>query len=119
MIKNKSGAWGEVLTARYLRDNKYHILTTNYICHFGEVDIIAEKGGTLHFVEVKTRDESTETRPADAVDENKQNRIALTANHFMTVTGRQGAAVFDVCEVLLGSDYKPVSINYISNAFEA
>ncbi len=118
MIKNKSGVWGEILTARYLRDNKYHILTTNYSCHFGEIDIIAEKGGVLHFIEVKTRDESSETRPADAVDDFKQNRISLTANHFMTVTGRESTAVFDVCEVLLGSDYKPVGINYIGNAFE-
>ena len=118
MIKNKAGVWGEIYTARYLRDNKYEVLTTNYICSFGEIDIIARKGGRLHFIEVKARDEDTLSRPADAVDENKQNRIMLTANHFMTVFGEESVSVFDVSEVYLGADYKLVKLNYIPNAFD-
>lgn len=118
MIKNKAGVWGEIYTARYLRDNKYEILTTNYICSFGETDIVAQKGGKLHFIEVKARDVDTLTRPADAVDENKQTRLRLTANHFMTVFGKECVSVFDVSEVYLDADYKLVKLNYIPDAFE-
>ena len=56
MIKNKSGVWGELFTARYLRDRGYRIITSGYSCRFGEIDIVAMKGDTLCFVEVKTRD---------------------------------------------------------------
>ena len=117
MIKNKSGVWGELYTARYLRDNGYRIVTSNYSCRFGEIDLIAQKGNLLCFVEVKTRDESTATRPAEAVDENKQNRIILTAQSFLNYTKMNCDMRFDVCEVLLKDEKDPVSINYIENAF--
>ncbi len=118
MIKNKTGVWGEVYAARYLRENGYKIITTNYICHFGEIDIIAEKGGKLRFIEVKARGEDFLMRPEEAVDEIKQRRIALTANYFMTVMSEERTAAFDVCEVYLGEDDKLKKINYIPDAFE-
>ncbi|MBR0113430.1 MAG: YraN family protein [Clostridia bacterium] len=118
MIKNKTGVRGEIYTSRYLRDNKFEILSTNYISSFGEIDIIARKGDTIHFVEVKARDEDTLTRPADAVDDYKQNRIMLTANNFVTRYKIEGACVFDVSEVYIGKDGSLVKLNYIPNAFE-
>ena len=117
MIKNKSGIWGEVYAARYLRDKKYKILTTNYSCRFGEADIIALSGETVCFVEVKTRDESTKTRPMEAVDEAKQQRLTLTAENFLSFIGEDKPARFDVCEVYLDENMKAVKINYIENAF--
>jgi putative endonuclease len=46
---------GEELAARFLRDGGYRILATNYRCNFGEVDIIAQDGRVLAFIEVRTR----------------------------------------------------------------
>ena len=46
---------GEELAARFLRDAGYRILATNYRCHYGEVDIIAQDGRVLAFIEVRTR----------------------------------------------------------------
>ena len=37
-----TGAYGEVVAARYLRDNGYTILAANYRTRLGEIDIIAE-----------------------------------------------------------------------------
>ena len=118
MIKNKSGVWGEIFAARYLRDNGFEIVTTNYSCHFGEIDIVALEGDTLCFTEVKARNESTLSRPGDAVDGGKQERLRLSANHFMTVTKQDCPARFDVCEVYLTDDNKLAKLNYIKNAFE-
>ena len=117
MIKNKSGVWGEIYTARYLRDNGYKIITSNYSCRFGEIDLIAQKNGVLCFVEVKTRDENSLTRPADAVDEGKQSRITATAENFIVFSGIQEDMRFDVCEVLLDGNMKVTDLNYIENAF--
>ena len=41
---NKTGVWGEVYAARYLRDNGFKIITANYRTRHGEIDIIASKG---------------------------------------------------------------------------
>ena len=46
---------GEELAARFLRDGGYRILATNYRCSYGEVDIIAQDGRVLAFIEVRTR----------------------------------------------------------------
>ena len=117
MIKNKTGVWGELYTARYLRDNGCRIITSGYSCRFGEIDIVAMQGDTLCFVEVKTRDEGTLTRPMEAVDEGKEERIRLAAQSFIAYSKLENDTRFDVCEVYLGSDSKAVKINYIKNAF--
>ncbi|MCQ2476480.1 MAG: YraN family protein [Clostridia bacterium] len=117
MIKNKSGVWGEIYAARYLRDNKYKIITSNYVCRFGELDLVAFKNKTLCIVEVKTRDEETSVRPMEAVDENKQERITMAANSFLRYSKLDYPTRFDVCEVYLDKDCNPVKINYMENAF--
>ena len=117
MIKNKTGVWGEVYAARYLRDKHLKILAANYKCRFGEADLIATDGKMLFVVEVKTRDVNTLHRPMEAVDENKQHRLELTAKSFVAATKQDKELRFDVCEVWLEKNYKLSKINYIENAF--
>lgn len=119
MIRNKTGVWGEIFAARYLRDNGYCILSSNYICRFGEIDIIAEKNGVICFVEVKTRNKNTSVRPMEAVDEGKQKRLEMAAKSFLSATKINSHTAFDVCEVYVDDNDKLCSINYIKNAFEA
>ncbi len=117
MIKNKVGVWGEIFAVRYMRKNGYKILTTNYVSRFGEVDIIAEKGRLVCFVEVKTRTNDPLFRPADAVDEGKQEKIAATSELFLSRLKMQKNVRFDVCEVWLDDEMKLLKLNYIENAF--
>ncbi|MBR6360452.1 MAG: YraN family protein [Clostridia bacterium] len=117
MIKNKSGVWGELFTARYLRDNGFKIITSNYSCRFGEIDLIAMKDDILCFVEVKTRAQDTLNRPMEAVDEDKQNKMRMTADSFLSYSKLKNAVRFDVCEVWLDEESKPVKLNYITGAF--
>ena len=119
MIRNKTGVWGEIFAARYLRDNGYCILSSNYICRFGEIDIIAEKNGVICFVEVKTRNKNTSVRPMEAVDEGKQKRLEMAAKSFLSATKINSQTSFDVCEVYVDDNDKLCGINYIKNAFEA
>jgi putative endonuclease len=60
MDSKKLGTLGEKIAARYLEKKGYQILDRNYSSKFvsgpqrGEIDIVAKKGGTISFVEVKT-----------------------------------------------------------------
>ena len=117
MIRNKTGVWGEVFTSRYMRERGYKLISTNYLCRFGEIDIIAQKGGILCFVEVKTRNQKTEIRPMEAVDEGKIERLRMTAKSFISFSKIVGQTRFDVCEVYLDDNNALVDINYIENAF--
>lgn len=117
MIKNKTGVWGEIYAARYLRDKGYGILSSNYVCRFGELDIVASKNGTICFVEVKTRNERTDIRPMEAVDEGKRQRVEMAAKSFLSYTKLKGETRFDVCEIYLDDNNALSGINYIKNAF--
>ena len=52
-MKTDSGKAGEDHIARWLEKRGYHILARNYHSRFGEIDIIAQQGPYLAFVEVK------------------------------------------------------------------
>ena len=117
MIRNKTGVWGELFAVRYLRDKGYKIMTSNYVCRFGEIDIVAMKNNVLCFVEVKTRNKDTDLRPMEAVDAGKRNRLEMAAKSFMSRTGIMCSTRFDVCEVYVDDDDKLFELNYIENAF--
>ncbi len=52
--KRKLGDIGENCACEFLRRRGYEILERNYLRKWGEIDIIARKGGVTHFVEVKS-----------------------------------------------------------------
>ena len=79
MAALSKGAAGEVLAARFLREKGYQILTSNYRCRLGEVDIIARDGSYIAFVEVKTRRSDGMYAPREAVTAAKQQRLIRTA----------------------------------------
>ena len=54
--KKLLGREGEAEAARYLERKGYKILGLNYSCRYGEIDVIAEKGGYAAIVEVKMRE---------------------------------------------------------------
>ena len=83
MGKAETGKRGELAVARYLREHGYAVLTANYRCRFGEIDIIAEDETYICFVEVKTRGEGMRYAPADAVDARKRQRILTTAELYL------------------------------------
>ena len=50
MNRAMTGVYGELYAGRYLRDNGYSIVTANYRCRFGEIDIIASDKKYIAFV---------------------------------------------------------------------
>jgi len=52
--KRKIGDTGENIAARFLRSKGFVIIGKNYLKPWGEIDIIVQKKGKIHFVEVKT-----------------------------------------------------------------
>lgn len=83
----------------------------------GEVDIVARDGGTLSFVEVKTRTRRGHGRPLDAVDVSKQELIERGANSWLHLLGTRDIPWrFDVVEVILEEGKRP-DVNVVVNAF--
>lgn len=113
------GKWGEALVANDLRKKGWRILASGYRCRFGEIDLIAEDGRFLTFIEVKLRKGSAFGTAAEAVTIRKQNRIRATAELYLARYPTRLQPRFDVAEVYApdGPATSHPEINYIENAF--
>ncbi len=120
MNKKEIGDYGETLARRYLRRRLYRIVETNYKTKHGEIDIIAQKGRYIVFVEVKSRkEEYTETygRPATAVNYTKREHIRYAMKNYILRNNIKHIPRIDVIEVYLSE--KGHRIEHIKNAFGA
>jgi putative endonuclease len=77
------GILGEELACDALRRQGYVILARRYRTRLGEIDIVARDGGTVVFVEVKTRQGGAFGEGAEAVGPRKQQRISTMALHYL------------------------------------
>ena len=95
------GAYGERVAARHLQDQGFVVLSRNWRCADGELDLVLRDGEEIVFCEVKTRRGDTFGSPAEAVDHRKVRRLRHLAVCWMTATGVRAHAIrFDVVEVL-------------------
>lgn len=117
LMRIRTGKRGEDLAVSYLAGAGYRIIERNYRCLFGEMDIVAEEGGTLVFVEVKSRRSDAYGDPLLAVGQKKQQQVSKTALHYLAEHQlRHRPARFDVVSVkLLPEGHR---IELIRNAFE-
>ncbi|MCI8553854.1 MAG: YraN family protein [Clostridiales bacterium] len=116
-----SGAAGEVIAARFLREKGYTIEAANFRSRFGEIDIIASDTQYIAFVEVKTRSEDSRYTPREAVTEGKQARVLRTAALYLQQHPTSLQPRFDVVEVVTGKG-KPLEaqeIDHLMGAYEA
>jgi putative endonuclease len=101
------GRSGEDCAFAWYEDNGYEVLERNWRRREGEVDLIARKGRTVVFCEVKTRTSDAFGTGADAVLPAKQRRIRrLAARWLAELTPSSGRALvdlrFDVVSITAG-----------------
>ncbi len=115
--RRDTGQSGESLAVKALRQNGYRIVQENYRSKLGEIDVIAQDGGVLAFVEVKARRTDHYGSPKEAVTPRKQRKISMVALNYLKETGQSGKkARFDVVAIRLLPGKPDVEI--IKNAFD-
>lgn len=93
------GRWGEDLAAEYLRRKGYRILAANWRCRLGELDLVAEDGTYLCFVEVKLRRNTAYGPAAAFVDRRKQEKLRAAAMLYLSRYPTDLQPRFDVVEI--------------------
>ncbi len=90
--KKEIGRLGEDIACKFLERKGFKIMQRNYLKPWGEIDIIAEKGQIVRFVEVKavSREilpdisrENSDYRPEEQVHPEKLRKVARTAEMYM------------------------------------
>ena len=114
------GGWGESVAASYLRKRRYKIVGVNFRCRGGEIDLIAEKGRFLVFVEVKLRKNADYGQAREFVTPAKQRRIIYAAKFWLMRYPTKLQPRFDVIEIYApeGVSTRNPKINHIEDAFE-
>jgi putative endonuclease len=112
-----TGKQGEEMAAAFLAGAGYRIVERNYRCPFGEIDIVAEEGKVLVFVEVKSRRSEAFGDPQLAVGRQKQQKLSRIAMHYLAERGQgHRLARFDVVSVKWLPEGRRIEL--IRNAFE-
>ncbi len=110
--KKLLGKLGEGKAEKYLKKKGYKILERNYKNKIGEVDLIAQDGEYLVFIEVKTRSSEKYGMPSEAVNREKQRKYGLLAKSYLSFNDKLDSPVrFDVIEI------ENNEINHILDAF--
>lgn len=113
----ETGDFGEAVCARYLRKKGYTLRASQWRCRFGEIDIVAEKGGMLCVVEVKLRSNLSRGLPREAVNWRKRQRLRSAAACYLSTYEIDLPVRFDVAEVYTDGGYTVTDFRYIENAF--
>ncbi|MBD5422733.1 MAG: YraN family protein [Bacteroides sp.] len=108
---NDIGKWGEQLARDYLVSQGYAIFESNLRSGHNELDIIAFRGDTVAFVEVKTRTTSF-SDPLEAIDTKKIRRLARAADSFLRAYNIIHEPRFDVITIVGSPDTSHTLTHY-------
>lgn len=98
----RHGRWAETLCRLSLRLRFYRIVAGNWRSPLGELDLVAVRGRTVAFIEVKAR--TDRATAASAISRNQRRRIERAATQFLAVHPKLSKRLvrFDVMYVLPG-----------------
>lgn len=98
--RQRLGQHGETLACQELEGLGYTIVERRFRTRFGEIDVVADDHGTLVFVEVKTKTDSTFSDPVESVTKDKQRRLVSMAEQYVAfLQNDQMPCRFDVVTV--------------------
>jgi putative endonuclease len=77
------GQRGEQLALNHLKQRGYSIVTVNWRCKYGELDIVARTNETLVFVEVRTRHAASSEPAFESITPRKQKKLITLAHAYL------------------------------------
>lgn len=120
--KRKFGNIGEEAVANYLRRKGFKVLGRNYLKKWGEIDIIAEKEGVVHFMEVKSvsremgRGVPHETwRPEENVHPAKLKRLHRAIETWIAEHEYDGDWQIDVAAVEIDIEARAANVRFVED----
>ena len=108
------------MAAEYLRKKRYKLVAQGYRCRFGEIDLIVQNRKFLVFVEVKLRKSADFAAAREYVDRNKQDRLRITAQMYLSQNPTDLQPRFDIIEIYApeGALTKKPIIEHMEDAFQ-
>jgi putative endonuclease len=113
---NHTGLTGEALGTNYLQAAGYCILEKNWRHSHWEVDVIASKNNTLHFIEIKTRRTKKFGLPEEKVGRKKIENLINAAEQFLYLQPQWKRIQFDILSILMLAN-QPAEYFFIEDVY--
>jgi putative endonuclease len=112
-LKKKLGLMAEENACVFLQARGFHLITRNYRCPFGEIDLIMQDGEEIVFIEVRSRTHKNPNDAIESIDQLKQKKLLKSAIHFLQKRNQLDKVIcrFDVV------GFSGTQIKWIKDAF--
>jgi len=104
---NELGKDGEELATKWLKEKGYSILHRNWRHSYYELDIVALKNKMLHFIEVKTLNNSPFGHPEDSVTKKKFKNLQRAADEFLFLNPGYKWIQYDILSITFFKNKEP------------
>jgi putative endonuclease len=119
---NEIGKTGENITETFLMKHGFIVLQKNFRTRFGEIDLIAEKDTTLHFVEVKSKGvtdfgliENLSIKPEDNFTKEKFRKVVISCEIYLQGKGGVRDWQIDLACVYINTNTREGKVVFIQN----
>ena len=117
----QQGENAEVACCAYLKSNGLKLVTKNFNCRYGEIDIVMLDKNMLVFVEVRFRKNDDFGGGLESITSAKQQKLRRSAELYLQQNNQHKNARFDVVSMSKNnqtSNNKPAyTFEWITNAF--
>lgn len=120
--RNEIGGHGEEIAKQFLVQRKFICIAQNYLEKWGEIDLIMQKNGVIHFIEVKTVSYPTvsalqasytsDYRPEEQLTRQKYRKLSNTIATWIAKETYPGEYQLDLITVRLSLDSKYAEVQY-------
>ena len=118
------GSRGEDAAVKYLQGNGYKILETNFCntsgLRLGEIDIIAQEGEEIVFIEVKTRRIASiySQIPEENINHRKLYKLSKISSFYLKKHGLINSPYrFDAISIMANPQEKSAKLRHLKNIF--
>ena len=115
--RSQTGSQGEAAATEYLRQNGYFICARTWRQGRYEIDIVAEKMGILHLVEVKTRRAGSLLKPEETITPTKAAAMRKAAAAYLAQHPTHAEVEFDLIAIDMFPD-GTLEIRFIADIIE-
>lgn len=115
MMTQQVGLHGEQKALDYLLKQGLKLVTRNYSCRWGEVDLILRDGHAFVFVEVRQRTSISHGGGAASITNTKRQKIMKTTSHYLIEHKLQDK--FPIRFDVISIDGKLAQVTWIKDAF--
>ncbi|MCR4278513.1 MAG: YraN family protein [bacterium] len=115
--RKEFGRHGEDRATAFFISHGFQVVDRNWSCRYGEIDLICEKDGVIHFIEVKTRRSRQYGNPEESITEGKLGRLRRAVESYVYVTQLDWSRVCIDALAILAEPGKTPEYHYIEDIF--